>query len=85
MTKQLELVQPTLAGPVTPAPASQKHAAHCFAGQRAACPGYFAEDVLPCLCGLSGTVLQALNAVGVPFVPVGNHDVSARREVASAA
>jgi hypothetical protein len=85
MTKQLDLERQTIASHVTRAPESQKHAAHCFAGQPAECPGYFEEDVLPCVCGLSGTVLEALNAVAVPVAPIGDDDVPAPREIASVA
>jgi hypothetical protein len=85
MTKQLELVQPTLAAHATPATEPQKHADHCFAGQPAGCPGYFEEDVLPCVCGLGGTALQALNAVAVPVVAIGNDEIPAPREMASVA
>jgi hypothetical protein len=46
------------------------HKAYCFAGQAAPCPGVFAKDVLPCVCGVSGKVLTALSQVALPAVPI---------------
>jgi hypothetical protein len=43
-----------------------KHEHFCFAGQPAPCKGYFPNDVLPCVCGAEGDVIQALNLVAVP-------------------
>jgi len=51
-----------------------KHEHFCFAGQPAPCEGYFANDVLPCVCGLEGDVLEALSRVAVPC-PVGGAPV----------
>jgi len=45
------------------------HKLYCFAGQPAACAGYFAKDVLPCVCGVSGSLLSALNQVAIPATP----------------
>jgi hypothetical protein len=49
--------------------ATRTHLEHCFAGQPAACPGYFAGDVLPCVCGVEGSVLQALSRIAIPVFP----------------
>lgn len=46
------------------------HKPFCFAGQPAPCPGYFDKDVLPCVCGASGTTISALSQVAVPAVPI---------------
>jgi hypothetical protein len=46
------------------------HANHCFAGQPAPCPGYFADDALPCVCGSDEHLLSALSQVALPAVPV---------------
>jgi hypothetical protein len=45
------------------------HKPYCFAGQSAPCPGYFANDVLPCVCGKE-SLLLALSQVATPSVPV---------------
>src|SRR5580693_10651006 len=42
------------------------HLEYCFAGQPAPCVGYFAGDLLPCVCGAEGTVLEALHQVISP-------------------
>jgi hypothetical protein len=47
-----------------------KHESFCFAGQPALCSGYFADDLLPCACGVDGTVLSALNQIAVPVKPL---------------
>jgi hypothetical protein len=52
--------------PVQPA----VHKSFCFAGQPAPCPGYFENDVLPCVCGATQDVLSALAQVQVPATPV---------------
>ena len=46
------------------------HKPYCFAGQPALCPGYFTNDVLPCVCGVKGNVLSALSKVAIPAVPL---------------
>ena len=46
------------------------HNQYCFAGQPAPCPGYFANDVLPCVCGVNGNALSALNQVAIPAIPL---------------
>ena len=46
------------------------HKQYCFAGQPAPCPGYFANDVLPCLCGVNGNALSALSQVAIPAIPL---------------
>jgi hypothetical protein len=43
-----------------------KHKHFCFAGQPAPCKGHFRNDVLPCICGVKGDVLTALNQLGIP-------------------
>ncbi len=40
-----------------------KHKDFCFAGQPAPCAGYFPGDVLPCVCGAEGDVVDALSQV----------------------
>jgi len=45
------------------------HNANCFAGQPAPCSGYFANDVLPCICSRE-SLLLALNQVAIPYAPV---------------
>jgi len=57
------------ASAMTPAAGPRVHRAYCFAGQPAGCPGYFADDVLPCVCGVDGTVLEALSRIAVPAAP----------------
>jgi len=42
-----------------------KHEHFCFAGQPAACKGYFPDDVLPCVCGAEGDAVTALSLVAV--------------------
>jgi len=46
------------------------HKPFCFANQPAACTGYFAKDALPCVCGVSGSLLSALSQVAIPAVPI---------------
>jgi hypothetical protein len=66
---------------VQPAAQTQKrHQPYCFAAQPAACPGYFAGDVLPCICGPTHSAIEALNRVMVPFAPIGEEDAPTRRE-----
>ena len=61
MSKRLQPAKSqTLACAATPSEGPEVHREYCFAGQPATCPGYFAGDVLPCVCGVEGTVLEAL-------------------------
>ena len=46
------------------------HKNYFFAGQPAPCPGYFANDVLPCVCGSKEKLLLSLSQVALPSVPV---------------
>jgi hypothetical protein len=46
------------------------HTAYCFAGQPTPCPGYFATDVLPCICGSQESLLVALSHVAKPSIPL---------------
>jgi hypothetical protein len=46
------------------------HNAYCFAGQPAPCSGYFANDVLPCVCRSREDLLLALLQVAIPPTPV---------------
>jgi hypothetical protein len=46
------------------------HKPFCFAGQPAPCPGYFENDILPCVCGAPDDVLAALAQVQIPATPV---------------
>jgi len=46
------------------------HKAYCFAGQPAPCQGYFANDVLPCICESKESLLFALLQVAIPMTPV---------------
>jgi hypothetical protein len=46
------------------------HKAYCFAGQPAPCQGYFANDVLPCICDSRDSLLLALLQVAMPMAPV---------------
>jgi hypothetical protein len=46
------------------------HNVCCFAGQSAACPGYFSNDILPCVCYSKESLLLALSQVAIPYVPV---------------
>jgi hypothetical protein len=48
------------------------HDNYCFAGQPAPCPGYFANDILPCVCGSEEHLLFALSQVAIPAVPMQN-------------
>jgi len=48
------------------------HSVCCFAGQPAPCPGYFANDLLPCVCSSKENLLIALSQVAIPFAPVKN-------------
>ena len=43
------------------------HKPYCFGGQPAPCRGYFENDVLPCVCGATGSVLSSLQQVQVPL------------------
>lgn len=49
-----------------------KHEHFCFAGQSAACQGYFPNGVLPCVCGAEGDAVTALSQVAVPSPLGGN-------------
>jgi hypothetical protein len=72
MSKQLKATKSwALAPTVMTAAERPTHREYCFAGQTAACPGYFEGDVLPCVCGADGTVLQALSRIAVPVIPHG--------------
>jgi hypothetical protein len=46
------------------------HKPFCCAGQPAPCPGYFENDVMPCVCGATQDVLAALEQVQIPATPV---------------
>ena len=46
------------------------HNVCCFAGQPAPCPGYFANDVLPCICESKESLLPALSQVAIAHVPL---------------
>ena len=46
------------------------HNVYCFAGQSAPCPGYFANDALPCVCSSKESLLFALSQVAMPYVPL---------------
>lgn len=39
------------------------HKLFCFAGQPAACEGYFRHDVLPCVCGVESDAVTTLRGV----------------------
>jgi hypothetical protein len=56
------------------------HAPFSVADQPAPCPGYFENDVLPCVYGAAQDVLHALQQVQVPAAPV----VETGRAVAAA-
>ena len=43
-----------------------KHKPFCFAGQPAACKGYFPGDLLPCICGVEGSVTKELARLCIP-------------------
>jgi len=58
----------TTAVTLTPDRGPREHREYCFAGQPAPCQGYFAGDVLPCVCGVDATILQALSRVAIPVV-----------------
>jgi hypothetical protein len=45
------------------------HNVCCFASQSAPCPGYFANDILPCICS-KDSLLFALSQVAIPYIPV---------------
>jgi hypothetical protein len=82
MSGQLQRIKPgTTALALAPAAAPQMHRPDCFAGQPAACPGYFADDVLPCVCGVDGTALQALGRIAMPVVPPGKDEASNSQEM----
>jgi hypothetical protein len=69
MSAQLQHTQSWTTAPApTPDAGPRKHREYCFAGQPAPCQGYFAGDVLPCVCGVDGTVVQALSRVAIPVV-----------------
>jgi len=53
-------------------PAGIRHADFCAAGQPAPCPGYFSDDILPCVCGATGDVFAALELVALPMPLAGN-------------
>ncbi len=46
-----------------------KHKPFCYAGQPAPCKGYFPNDVLPCICGVEGSVTVALAQL-CPLPPI---------------
>jgi hypothetical protein len=46
------------------------HNVCCFAGQTPPCPGYFANDILPCVCDSKESLLRALSQVAIPYIPV---------------
>ena len=46
------------------------HNSYCFDGQSAPCPGYFVNDILPCVCSSRESLLLALSQVAMPFLPV---------------
>jgi hypothetical protein len=46
------------------------HSVYCFAGQSAPCPGYFSNDILPCVCSSGESLFLALSQVAIPFIPV---------------
>ena len=64
----------------------KKHKPFCSAGEPAPCTGYFAGDVLPCVCGSDGTATEALKEVAVPAPAGGAPAVSSpiERRVRSA-
>jgi hypothetical protein len=45
------------------------HSVYCFAGQSTACPGFFANDILPCICSKE-SLLFALSEVAIPYIPI---------------
>jgi hypothetical protein len=53
---------------------SPMHKSFCFAGQPAPCSGYFANDMLPCVCGATGNLLTVLGKVAQPVVPVAKEE-----------
>jgi len=46
------------------------HKSYCFAGQPATCPGYFSNDILPCVCSSQESLQLALSQVAIPHIPV---------------
>ena len=46
------------------------HNVYCFAGQPTPCPGFFANDILPCICSSKESLLFALSEVAIPYTPV---------------
>lgn len=46
------------------------HNAYCFAEQSAPCSGYFANDLLPCVCSSKESLLFALSQVAMPYMPL---------------
>jgi hypothetical protein len=46
------------------------HNAFCFAGEAAPCPGYFTNDILPCVCSSKEKLLFELSQVAIPCIPV---------------
>ena len=61
-----------------------KHKDFCSAGQPAPCEGYFTGNVLPCVCGAEGNVIQALNELA-PEAPVGGTPPTAEEPATVAA
>jgi hypothetical protein len=53
-----------------PARHRKMHNVCCFAGQLAACPGYFSNDILPCVCSSKESLLLALSQVAMPYIPI---------------
>jgi hypothetical protein len=46
------------------------HQWYCFATQPAPCPGYFPDDVLPCVCGDPGSLLGVMIQILMRSLPV---------------
>lgn len=61
-----------------------KHEHFCFAGRPALCKGYFPNDVLPCICGVTGNVLAALSALGLPAAVCDQRKIRTARGTAHA-
>ncbi|MFN7992051.1 MAG: hypothetical protein U0Q18_00525 [Bryobacteraceae bacterium] len=57
-----------------------RHKPFCSGGEPAPCKGYFAGDVLPCVCGAEGTATEALKEVAMPAPAGGTPPVSSRGE-----
>ena len=47
----------------------EEHQWYCFGTQPAPVTGYFAGDVLPCVCGDSGSLFSALGQVAPQTLP----------------